>query len=89
MTAAVRAAVPPLREGDRLTRAEFERRWEAMPDLKKAELIDGVVYMGAAVRTRQHGTPHGFIMGWLFNYSADTPGVTFAPWNFTGKIICC
>ena len=35
--------VPELENGDRLTRAEFERRYEAMPDLKKAELIEGVV----------------------------------------------
>jgi hypothetical protein len=34
--------VPPLEAGDRLTRTEFERRYEAMPDLKKAELIEGV-----------------------------------------------
>ena len=41
--------VPPLENGDRLTRAEFERRYDAMPDLKKAELIEGVVYMGSPV----------------------------------------
>ena len=35
----------PLHDGDRLTRDEFLRRWEAMPNLKHAELIDGVVYM--------------------------------------------
>jgi hypothetical protein len=34
---------PPLREGDRLTRNEFLRRWEAMPELKRAELINGIV----------------------------------------------
>ena len=38
--------IPPLKEGDRLTRAEFERRYMAMPDLKKAELIEGVVHVG-------------------------------------------
>ena len=37
--------VPALEPGDRLTRDEFERRYEAMPALKKAELIEGVVYM--------------------------------------------
>jgi hypothetical protein len=36
------SAVPPLEPGDRLTRDEFERRYEAMPELKKAELIEGV-----------------------------------------------
>ena len=35
--------IPPLANGDRLTRAEFERRYAAMPELKKAELIEGVV----------------------------------------------
>ena len=33
--------IPALENGDRLTRAEFERRYEAMPGLKKAELIEG------------------------------------------------
>ncbi|MCI0525278.1 MAG: hypothetical protein L0Y75_08465, partial [Acidobacteria bacterium] len=37
--------IPPLEPGDRLTRDEFERRYAAMPDLKKAELIEGIVYM--------------------------------------------
>ena len=37
--------LPPLENGDRLTREEFERRYDAMPDLKKAELINGVVYI--------------------------------------------
>ena len=41
--------VPELRAGDRLTRAEFERRYAAMPHVKKAELIEGVVYMPSSV----------------------------------------
>ncbi len=52
-----KAEIPPLEPGDRLTRAEFERRYEAMPDLKKAELIEGVVYMPSPVRADQHGEP--------------------------------
>ena len=39
------ATTPPLEPGDRLSRAEFERRYVAMPHVKKAELIEGVVYM--------------------------------------------
>jgi hypothetical protein len=35
--------LPPLESGDRLTRAEFERRYAAMPHVKKAELIDGSI----------------------------------------------
>jgi hypothetical protein len=41
----VHSKAPPLQNGDRLTRAEFERRYEATPDLKKAELIDGIVHI--------------------------------------------
>lgn len=69
--------VPPLESGDRLTRAEFERRYEAMPDLKKAELIEGVVYVGSPVRV-VHGQPHSLVIGWLIAYSAATPGTMVA-----------
>ena len=34
-------AEPVLEAGDRLSRGEFERRYERLPDLKKAELIEG------------------------------------------------
>jgi Uma2 family endonuclease len=68
-------AVPALENGDRLTRAEFERRYEAVPHLKKAELIEGVVYVPSPVRHRQHGSPHAQLIGWLVQYAANTPGV--------------
>ncbi len=68
-------AIPPLENGDRLTRAEFERRYEAMPELKKAELIEGEVYMPSPVRYRRHGHPHTRLVTWLGNYETDTPGV--------------
>jgi Uma2 family endonuclease len=67
--------VPVLENGDRLTRADFERRYEAMPYLRKAELIEGVVYVPSPVRHRQHGSPHAHLIGWLFQYTANTPGV--------------
>jgi Uma2 family endonuclease len=67
--------LPPLENGDRLTRYEFERRYNAMPHLKKAELIEGVVYMAAALRFRSHGQPHGNLITWLGNYKVATPGV--------------
>jgi Uma2 family endonuclease len=70
-----RWAVPPLENGDRLTRYEFERRYNAMPNLKKAELIEGIVHMAAALRFRSHGQPHGCIIGWLLVYAAATSGV--------------
>ena len=70
---------PPLENGDRLTRDEFERRWDAMPHVTKAELIEGVVHMpaaAAAVTHDFHGGPHIRLAGVLFNYIAATPGVT-------------
>ena len=68
--------IPPLTNGDKLTRYEFERRYNAVSKPKKAELIEGIVYiMPAAVRFRSHGQPHGRILTWLGNYEAITPGV--------------
>src|SRR5215210_5938400 len=67
--------IPPLENGDRLTREEFHRRYEAMPENIKAELINGVVYMSSPVRVKKHGKPHTRIVGWLFNYQVATPGV--------------
>jgi Uma2 family endonuclease len=67
--------LPPLENGDRLTRAEFERRYDAMPELKKAELIEGVVYVGSPVRARKHGGPHADMIVWLGTYRASTAGI--------------
>jgi Uma2 family endonuclease len=67
---------PALEPGDRLTRDEFERRYDAMPELKKAELIDGVVYMPPAVRWGNHATPHADLIACLVFYRVSTPGVT-------------
>ena len=67
--------VPALQNGDRLTRDEFERRYAAMPHVKKAELIDGVVYMGSPVRHGLHGRPDRLLQGWLAYYEMVTPGL--------------
>ncbi len=67
-------SIPPLREGDRLTRAEFERRYHAMPHINKAELLDGVVYMPSPV-SFNHGGPHFNFIGWTSFFSFSTPGV--------------
>jgi hypothetical protein len=48
---------PPLQSGDRLTRPEFERRYAASPHIKKAELIEGIVYVASPLRHEQHGNP--------------------------------
>src|SRR5438477_7908082 len=66
--------VPPLEPGDRLTRAEFERRYEAMPHIKKAELIEGVVYMPSPVRIGHHARPHSDLGTFVGIYRHFTPG---------------
>lgn len=63
----------PLRNGDQLTREEFERRYAAMPEVKKAELIEGVVFVSSPL-TAEHAIPHALLGGWLLVYSASTPG---------------
>lgn len=64
--------VPPLEAGDVLTREEFERRWELNPEIKRAELIDGVVFVEASVGER-HGEAHAQVVGWLGAYRAKHP----------------
>ncbi len=70
--------MPILENGDRLTRTEFERRYQVLPEVKKAELVEGVVYMASPVRYQQHGKPHSQIITWLQVYAAATPGVEVA-----------
>lgn len=66
---------PPLNAGDRLSRVEFERRYQAHPEINKAELIEGVVHMPSPVHFALHSQPHVDIVGWLALYRAATPGV--------------
>jgi Uma2 family endonuclease len=66
--------VPQLSTGDHLTRAEFERRYAARPNVKKAELIEGVVYMPSPVTHKSHGRPHLILTGWVTAYWFATPG---------------
>ncbi len=68
-------ALPALENGDRLTREEFERRYHAMPGLKKAELIEGEVYMPSPFRHGRHSHPHTRVVTWLGNYETSTLGV--------------
>ena len=83
---AARAAAPPirgasrqvsplLRDGDRLSRTEFERRYLNAPKSFKAELIEGVVHVASPVRNELHGVPHANVMWWLVAYKVGTPGV--------------
>jgi Uma2 family endonuclease len=67
--------IRPLEAGDRLTREEFMRIWEMNPNIKRAELIGGRVYMPSPVSIRHGGTEYD-LAGWAFTYKVATPGVT-------------
>ena len=58
---------PELHDGDRLSRDGFMRRWEQIPELKQAELIQGVVYLASPV-SLAHGS-YDAIFAFLFNGS--------------------
>lgn len=66
--------IKPLVAGERLKRDEFLRRWEAMPELKKAELIGGIVYVPSPV-SAAHAEMHVQLTYWLMTYALDTRGL--------------
>ena len=70
------ASALPLRSGERLVRREFERRYLANPDIKKAELVEGVTQVQEPVRAYAHGRPHSTVSSILTTYAAYTPGVS-------------
>lgn len=74
MAPTTRGMVPALRDGERLDRKEFHRRYLAMPEVKRAELIQGVVFMPSPVNHKYHGKPHIRLGMWLEMYSVGTPG---------------
>ena len=67
--------IPYLENGDRLDQAEFERRYAASPDVKKAELIEGVVFVASPLRFTPHAEPHSNLVGWLWAYKATDPNL--------------
>lgn len=64
-----RPVVPPLENGDRLTRREFHERYLQHPEIKKAELVEGVVHMPSPVSTNHHADQHGQLATWLGVYA--------------------
>jgi Uma2 family endonuclease len=71
--ATVEQSIGSLVPGERLAREEFLRRFEAMPHVKNAELIGGIVYMPSPV-SRDHGIRDNRLSTWLGVYAAFTPG---------------
>jgi len=69
----VHRSIPPLVDGEKLTREEFLRRWEAMPEVKRAELLEGVVFMPSPLG-RPHGKTDWMVATWAGVYAGATPG---------------
>jgi Uma2 family endonuclease len=65
--------VPLLLNGDHLSVPEFERRYEAMQDDGKAELIEGTAIMAPPV-SDDHADAHGLLVELLRHYARGTPG---------------
>ena len=64
----------PLESGDRLTVEEFPRRYCARPDIRKAELVERVVYVASPVGPL-HAEPHSAMNWWLRSYWVHNPDV--------------
>src|SRR4051812_31590213 len=71
-TANLQPQVERLCQGDNLSRQEFIRIWEQLPNLKHAELIDGVVYMPSPLGL-PHGTMTSRVNHWLSTFEWATP----------------
>ncbi|MFN7921400.1 MAG: Uma2 family endonuclease [Bryobacteraceae bacterium] len=74
MPLAARVLPQPFREGDRMSSAEFLTRWEAMPELKHAELIDGTVFLMPSPIGLAHGITQIDVGALLWSYAERTPG---------------
>lgn len=69
--------LPNLESGDRLSREEFHQRYLERADIKKAELVEGVVYVASPVRASVHGEPNGCMIAWIGSYRARHPELRF------------
>jgi Uma2 family endonuclease len=65
--------VKPLINGERMSREEFLGRWDLLPELKRAELIRGVVHTASPL-SLAHGKGDTDVSLWLGYYAAHTPG---------------
>jgi Uma2 family endonuclease len=68
-----------LENGDVLTKEEFLCRWEDTPEIRHAELLEGVVYVNSAAISTRHGRPQGIILRWLYEYESHTPNAEVFP----------
>jgi len=66
---------PLLWEGQRLDRETFHRLYSDSPELKRVQLIEGIVYMPSPMRFVQHAHPEVSFTTWLTYFASFTPGV--------------
>lgn len=64
-----------LDSGDRLDREEFHRRYEARPDIRRAELVEGVVYVPSPTRFTWHDDQVMATHLWVGTYALTHPDV--------------
>jgi Uma2 family endonuclease len=64
-----------LESGDRLSQEEFHRRYSLRPDIRKAELIGGIVYVASPARWDKHGKHQSLVVMWLRAYAEDRSDV--------------
>jgi Uma2 family endonuclease len=67
-----------LNNGDRMSRDEFLWRWEQIPDIKRAELIEGVVYLGSPL-SELHSRYEQLMNRWLSLYEDQVAGLAILP----------
>jgi Uma2 family endonuclease len=67
-----------LHNGDRMSRDEFLWRWEQIPEIKRAELIDGMVYLSSPLSER-HSDYEQLLNRWLSHYESEVPGLKILP----------
>ena len=67
-----------LHNGDRMSKDEFLWRWEQIPELKRAELIDGMVYLSSPLSER-HSDYELLLCSWLLRYESRVPGLKILP----------
>jgi len=85
---ALAVETPQLVTGMRMTPEEFLAAWDRLPDVKHAELIDGVVYVSSPV-SKDHNEPHRLVVLLFANYEMNNPDCHFgfeATWTMQGSI---
>ncbi|MGH9673557.1 MAG: Uma2 family endonuclease [Bryobacteraceae bacterium] len=71
-----------------MSREEFLGRWDLLPDLKRAELIRGVVHMPSPLGA-SHGEQDNYAAMWIGWYAANTTGcqpMNNASWLILGSV---